>query len=926
MHSVKKEWKPKVLEALEKRVHRRGAEVSQRFTERVSKSLCLCGEKLLLFLTLFAVVAFAQSTNPTKTADKPAEAEAKPTDAVKRSDLNLLGKADTAAGESRRNENVQFNLIDNYSLKEANLRLGTTATIVNEFKVEQGYFGTEFGTAPKTLITIPGALKSDFHGQLRWTHLNSIFSARSFFQVGSVKPARENDYGFNAGTNLWKNAKLFMDAGQTKIRGSVNGNVLVPRPDERTPLTDDPATRAIVLHFLAAYPKELPNVTHINPRALNTNSPQTINNHQANFRLDQALTKKDKLALQYQFTNQNVQAFQFVAGQNPNTDTKSHVARLVWTRQWSPTTVSYLTASYDRVTSVLLPDDGAVGPFVIPSGLTSLGPDGSIPIDRAQNQIRSGGQLRRVLGQHTTTFGFGLVRRQLNGRESDVHRGFFSFNSEIRKDKDGKERLIDAVENLRSGIASQYLISIGHIHRGFRNWDMQFYGGDHWQLKQRLSLHFGLRYQPTTAPVEVNHFNQVPFDSDLNNVAPSLGFAYRLPENLGVLRGAFGVHFGEIFAPTFQQIRYSPPLNNKINVNTPSLVNPLGNLTQGGQVPIARATVYTTAPELALPYSYQYNLSWEPEIGKAVSQFARLQFGYVGSRSHKLFVMWYLNRAHNVPPLEPSLATINQRRANSNFAEIRTVVNTSNGYFDAGRVSLVLSNWHGLTMDAAYWFSKAIDLGSNYLNNAYENDSRSSRSQSEFENHRDMKGLSLFDQTHAFLWRVNYLLPPQTGFRPLERVTNGWNFSAVVLVKTGIPFNVVSGSDAPGFGNVDGSGNDRPNLLDPSILGRTIANPNTSKQLLPRAAFGFIQPTEESGNLGRNVFRKGPIRNVNVTLARTWAFKQDLRLTFRVESVNFFNTPQFAEPGFELANPNFGLITNTLNDGRTFRFGLQVGW
>ena len=51
-----------------------------------------------------------------------------------------------------------------------------------------------------------------------------------------------------------------------------------------------------------------------------------------------------------------------------------------------------------------------------------------------------------------------------------------------------------------------------------------------------------------------------------------------------------------------------------------------------------------------------------------------------------------------------------------------------------------------------------------------------------------------------------------------------------------------------------------------------------------------------------------------------------VRLTFRAESVNLFNTPQFAEPGFELANANFGHITNTLNDGRTFRFHLQLAW
>jgi hypothetical protein len=51
-----------------------------------------------------------------------------------------------------------------------------------------------------------------------------------------------------------------------------------------------------------------------------------------------------------------------------------------------------------------------------------------------------------------------------------------------------------------------------------------------------------------------------------------------------------------------------------------------------------------------------------------------------------------------------------------------------------------------------------------------------------------------------------------------------------------------------------------------------------------------------------------------------------MRLTIRAESVNLFNTPQFAEPGVELASQNFGQITNTLNDGRTFRFHLTLAW
>src|SRR5438552_3299683 len=155
-------------------------------------------------------------------------------DQEKRTELNLLGGTDAAAGESRRNENVQFNLIDNNALKELNLRLGTNVTIVTEFQPERKYFGTEFGNNPASLIHLdPRKQNRDFHGGLFLAHSNSILSARSFFQVGGVKPAHENDYGFTAGIGLWQGAHLSANGSQQQLTGSVNGHVLVPLASER---------------------------------------------------------------------------------------------------------------------------------------------------------------------------------------------------------------------------------------------------------------------------------------------------------------------------------------------------------------------------------------------------------------------------------------------------------------------------------------------------------------------------------------------------------------------------------------------------------------------------------------------------------------------------------------------------------------------
>src|SRR5258708_38032665 len=69
-------------------------------------------------------ILLAQQTAPTESS-KPAEPEQQPVK-EKRTELNLLGATDSAAGESRRNENVQFNLIDNNALKDLKSGLAPT--------------------------------------------------------------------------------------------------------------------------------------------------------------------------------------------------------------------------------------------------------------------------------------------------------------------------------------------------------------------------------------------------------------------------------------------------------------------------------------------------------------------------------------------------------------------------------------------------------------------------------------------------------------------------------------------------------------------------------------------------------------------------------------------------------------------------------
>ena len=211
--------------------------------------------------------------------------------------MNVVGRVNAEQGENRRNENIQFNLVDNNAANEQMVRIGLTATVVEEFKADRTYFGAEFGHEPPAPIHLRLGQRAPLHGTLRYLHNNSIFNARSFFQVGGVQPARENSYGFNLTAPAWRGAWFTVDGSQRKLRGSVNGNVLVPTPDERTPLTTDPVLLPIVTRYLGAYPNQLPNRTDINSRMLNTNAPQVVNHSLSGIRLDQNVGRLDRLHL-----------------------------------------------------------------------------------------------------------------------------------------------------------------------------------------------------------------------------------------------------------------------------------------------------------------------------------------------------------------------------------------------------------------------------------------------------------------------------------------------------------------------------------------------------------------------------------------------------------------------------------------------------
>lgn len=862
-------------------------------------------------LVLCAGLVYVFSLSAWEDPRQPAKPEAAKLPAA-RSNPSGLNKA-----ASVRNENVSVQQIDNDVLKAANIRLGDNVTIVPQPPVEANHYATEHGQpAGEIAVLRPASPFSGFHGELFEFLRNSIFNARTFFQVGAVQPSRQNSFGGRFSGRLKGIGVLTGSISDLKVRGMVNGNVLVPLASERTPLATDPAVRAVVSRFLAAYPAELPNRPDFDPRALNTNSPQRIDQADATLRLDRDLDGRSRLSLSHTLSRQRTDAFQLVAGQNPDTEIHSHRSRLTWRRALSDATEAAVGLGFTRVKSVLLPEPNAVGPRVrLGYQIEELGPDSMFPVNRAQNTYRWGVLLsqRAAGGRHTLTYGADASRFQLNGVETNNSRGQVWFSNNFGR---------SAIENFRLGIPTTYEVTLGEMDRGFRNWGANFFVADQWKAGARLQIYYGIRYNLVTAPTEVNNVNQIPYGCDCNNFSPRFSIAYRLPGEW-VIRTGYTVSFGEIPPVSYQQVRYNLPYARYLQVQDPGLLDPLRGINLND--PNGRSSPTNLSPDLVSPYSHQYNFNFERRLAQRGGSGYLLRIGYIGSRSFKLIDSMIENRAEHAAGVASTTANVDLRRPDPRYFEVKNIVNFGTAYMDAAQVTMEAPYRNGLTWGATYTFGKALDAGSDYSGTGANKD-QTRRNQWQYEAFRDKKGLSNFDSTHSLLFYYSYDVPRISAVRgPVGWIADGWQLSGSMLAKTGTPLTLFIGSDAPGFGNVDGGPSDRPNIVDPSILGRTIGNPDTAPQILRRDRFAYMSLGEVRGSLARNAFRKGGINNFNAAVSKQWRWggRSERTVLFRAEAFNLANHPQFDEPQRNLSSPAFGKITNTLNDGRVLQFGIR---
>jgi hypothetical protein len=857
--------------------------------------------------------------------------------------------AQGVGGLEERNPNIFIYRIDLNDLRNLlTLFRGPNPTYIPAFLAEDNYFGAEYGAPLLSVQPLrPRPLLADWHASASATHQNSALNARNFFNVGPLLPSRITTYNLGVGGPLISSkASLVLDFGQIFNSGMVNGNVQAPLASERTPRAPDAQTNAIISNLLRAYPAELPNLPAVSLRQLNTNAPRSIVTADGLARLDVKPDDKTSIAGFYSINQYSEEPFQLVIGQNPQTDLRNQSAYIELNRIFSTQSLGQFGFHFDRIRASLRPTHefndllAPLGfttvPEIVTQELAEIGPGIQFPRMRAENRFKLFSSLSQTVGRHTLKFGWSTTRSQVNDLQSNNNRGVLNFNPDFGR---------TAVENFLLGTPDLFTITIGNLYRGFRTWEHAAFVEDDFGISPTFSINMGVRYEAETSPREVNHLTD-PMMPPQHTVGPRIGFAWNPGRGRLTVRSGYGISYSSIFPVTYQTTRFNPPSVQVLEINTPSLADALALAKAApGMKPNPRAqqNLYLLSPDLVTPYSHMYSLSLE----WALPAETLLRLAYMGSRSFHLLTQGVYNRPVVVPSIPTTVATVNLRRPDQRYGAINVVESNSIGYYDAAQASVEKRLTHGLTFRAAYTFGKAIDLGGDFTNTAsgVEVPPETGTPTCEHCNHfSDQKGLALFDTPHAFTISYVYRLPFfAASTRWPAAVLKGWQISGTTLFQSGVTFHFHTGSDAPGYGNVDGNTADRPNVLNPSLLGKSFDNPDTAGALLGANTcrppgtdglpylhcqnFDTNMPPGGRGNLGWNTFRKDGTANWNVAFGRTFRLPGgDRSLDYRTEFINFLNTPQFDKPGTQLALATFGKITNTVNKGRQVQFTLKLSF
>ena len=560
-----------------------------------------------------------------------------------------------------------------------------------------------------------------------------------------------------------------------------------------------------------------------------------------------------------------------------------------------------------------------------------------------------------VAGKHNLKVGVDIIRS--NFFENDVRnvRGDFRFRGRNTNPANATSSGFRSFADFLYGLPDTTSRQIGAEPADTTGVQYAFFVQDDWRVTNWLTLNLGLRYEYQTAlneatgrianflpesgliacpggcPVELrNNLNQVVSTSntavglpetlvfaDKNNWGPRIGFALRPFKNdKTVIRGGAGIYYSlETFNPIRQQLAVQAPFLNRINYSrvsaTPLLLS-FNNPFPSGTV---EATPRGMNPDYNMPEFYQYNLTIERELAKDLV----MEIGYVGSQGRFLGLRYNINAPIPTGIVTGGVPQVTRRfQAQYGTATIQYQDQFGRSNYNALQTSLRRRAANGLTLLVSYTFSKSIDTGS-------ATNQSTTGSQQFPQDIRNIlgteRGLSDFHRKHQLSGSFNYELPFGKGRRFLSNA-NGFvqaligdmQINGIVSILSGRPFT-------PQYSAADVASQ------RPDVVGNPYENIPAGLYFNPAA---FRRPTATGGevdlfgNAGRNILIGPRFRSIDMSLLKNFRLRENVRLQFRVEAFNIFNTPNYQVPVFQLDTSNVGRVSQTATEGREFQFALKL--
>lgn len=511
---------------------------------------------------------------------------------------------------------------------------------------------------------------------------------------------------------------------------------------------------------------------------------------------------------------------------------------------------------------------------------------------------------------------------------------------------------------------------------------------DDYRVSAKLTLNFGLRFEHESGIQEKNNKLIVGFDPKAANplsqtnvpvqgvlgyagihgnptetgkplaakLAPRFGFAYSVNDKT-VVRGGYGIFWAPTFFNFQNAIGYSQTTSIVTSTDgnfTPSatlsnpypsgLLQPTGNAL-GGLSGIGQAvTLYSPTTESA-GYVQQYSF----EVQRQAPAGFVFTAGFLGSHSLHL-----LEAGQNIDQLNPAYfplgSTLNQKVPNPFYTNggVGTIGTPTVSraqlllpYPQYTSLALALSDSaasryysfyfkaqrrfsNGLSLLASYTWSRSMDNVTG-LNLAGTSQITTPSGPQNAYNLNGEWSLSTQDVPNRFTTALTYELPFGKGKpfahgnRWLDLVVGGWSANAFGVIQSGYPLSVTQ----PNNNSVVGASYQRPNAtgIPPATSGSTVDRIN-----------GWLNPAAFSqadaftfGNTSRFLNVRGPGQfNWDLSLFKSFTFKERITAQFRAEALNATNTVYFGTPNTSFTSSTFGVITSQINNPRLVQLGVRV--